>query len=91
MTTLLEKWDNRRIRSAHFNEHSKERQEKEKGEAMTLLERFDKYANELTDVEVAEVRRALAIAQIVEAHMRGGSLYAASMLKDADELLEGKP
>ena len=61
MTTLLEKWDNRRIRSAtsrpceycgedlpegvdkhtrrirsaHFNEHSKERQEKEKGEAMT--------------------------------------------------------
>ena len=63
----------------------------------TLLERFDKYgmtygtltSNDRT-VTADEIRRAIAIAQIVEAHARGRSLYAASMLKDADELLEGK-
>ena len=57
---------------------------------MTLLERWDA-ADVVGDESVKdEIRRAIAIAQKVQQHADGGSLYAQAIINEADELLEGK-
>jgi len=62
---------------------------------MTLLERFDSHALGNVVPHKDEIRRALAIAQVVQSYadrqeMRGSHIYAIQFLDEADELLEGK-